>query len=86
LVIRGWKKQIPSLRCGMTARKATATASAKAKEEADSFAALRNDSQKGNGDGKCKSKRGSRFLAALRDDRQNRSAKATASMRFWLVF
>jgi hypothetical protein len=43
------QQQIPSLRCGMTNKKASATAktTATATATADSFAALRNDKQKG---------------------------------------
>jgi hypothetical protein len=46
------QKQIPPLRCGMTNRKQTTTAKAKA----DSFAALRNDKQKTDNNGKGKSR------------------------------
>ncbi len=61
----GGEKQIPPLRCGMTARKAKATAKArakanararaKAKAKADSSAVLRNDSQKSKGNGRTAS-------------------------------
>jgi hypothetical protein len=59
-------KQIPSLHCGMTNKKASAKTrtNATAKTEADPFASLRNDKQKGErkDKNKCNCKDRNRFL------------------------